>query len=101
MRMGCLTFSAEINANDAFGRLAVVSRGEPVVCGEVSIRQGDLVVGDVDGVIVVPEEVIGEAVRLAEEKLQRRQRPCQIFSTVIPLRRCGRDMGFCERNHAV
>jgi regulator of RNase E activity RraA len=68
VKLGFLTFAAEINANDALGRLGVVSHGAPIVCGEVGIRSGDLVVGDPDGVIVVPKAVISEVLRSAQEK---------------------------------
>jgi len=30
--------------------------GAPVVCGGISVRSGDIVVGDADGVVVVPQE---------------------------------------------
>lgn len=48
--------------------------GAPVVCGGVAVKSGDIVVGDGDGVVVVPleraEEVLValEAVRAAEAK---------------------------------
>ena len=48
--------------------------GIPVVCGGVSVRPGDIVVGDADGVVVVPQEraeqvlTALDAVRAAEAK---------------------------------
>jgi len=48
--------------------------GIPVVCGGVSVRPGDIVVGDADGVVVIPQEraeaVLSalDAVRAAEAK---------------------------------
>ncbi|MBX9702426.1 MAG: hypothetical protein K2X74_23515 [Acetobacteraceae bacterium] len=48
--------------------------GAPVVCGGVAVRSGDIIVGDADGVVVVPQDraeaVLAalERVRAAEEK---------------------------------
>lgn len=52
---------------DSLGRLSIVSGGVATVCG-VEVRDGDLVVADADGVTVVPSEVIGEVLPLAEAK---------------------------------
>jgi regulator of RNase E activity RraA len=41
----------------------------PVVCGGITVNPGDLVVGDADGVTVVPREKIAEALDNAEKKL--------------------------------
>ena len=43
--------------------------GEPIVVGGVSVRPGDLVVGDNDGVVVVPQERI-EAVLAKLERVK-------------------------------
>ncbi|WP_246079410.1 RraA family protein [Paenibacillus piri] len=40
----------------------------PVSCGGVSVQPGDLVVGDDDGVVVVPRGIIEEVFSLAEKK---------------------------------
>ena len=48
--------------------------GAPVVCGGLPVRSGDIVVGDADGVVVVPQELAEtvlralDAVRAAEAK---------------------------------
>ena len=40
----------------------------PIVCGGVSVKPGDLVVGDYDGVVVVPREHIDAVLEQAEVK---------------------------------
>ena len=74
---------------DSAGRQAVQSFGEPVVCGGVEMRTGDLVLGDPMGVIAIPAELAEEATRLAEEKragedvvraeLERGDDPAEVF----------------------
>jgi regulator of RNase E activity RraA len=66
--LGCPTFAAAVSANDSRGRLAVRAWGGPVVCAGVSVRAGDLVLGDADGVVVIPGDAAVEALAAAEEK---------------------------------
>ena len=40
----------------------------PIMCGGVHVQPGDLVIGDCDGVTVVPKEKIEEALAAAEKK---------------------------------
>jgi regulator of RNase E activity RraA len=49
------------NANDSAGRLEAYAVGGTVICCGVAVRLGDLLVGDGDGIVVVPQELIGEA----------------------------------------
>ena len=63
------TFAAAVSARDSYGRLVVTSSGEEVACGGVRVRSGDLVLGDEDGVVVVPVGFGGAALAAAEEKL--------------------------------
>ncbi len=62
-------FAGGIGPLDTKGRARMVERDVTVVCAGVSVRSGDLVFGDVDGVVVIPHEVEQEVVRRALEKV--------------------------------
>jgi regulator of RNase E activity RraA len=53
---------------DIHGRFEVVAHGAPVQIGGFEIARGDLLVGDDDGVVVVPPDVEDDVVALAREK---------------------------------
>ncbi len=61
-------FSRGRYAQDAGVRAAVAAYRCPVRIGDVDITPGDLVFGDLDGVVIVPRDVEAEVVRLALEK---------------------------------
>lgn len=46
----------------------------PVVCAGASIRPGDVMVGDADGVVVVPRESAAEVVRLGKERVAKEEK---------------------------
>jgi len=54
---------------DSKGRVDVVSIGEPIVIGGVAARRGDLILGDEDGVVIIPQDVAEETLKLAHEKV--------------------------------
>lgn len=62
-------FCGGIGPLDTKGRARMVERDVPVQCAGVRVSPGDLVFGDVDGVVVVPREVEAEVVRRALEKV--------------------------------
>jgi regulator of RNase E activity RraA len=41
--------------------------GYPIACGGLSVASGDLIVGDMDGVLVLPREVVASIIPQAEE----------------------------------
>lgn len=53
---------------DSLGRVSIAEQDEPVDCGGVRVRTGDLVVADVDGVTFVPRRLAEQAVSLALDK---------------------------------
>ncbi len=67
--MSFAVFCGGVGPLDTKGRARMVERDVPVVCAGVAVRRGDLVFGDVDGVVVIPQEVEQEVVRLALEKV--------------------------------
>ena len=69
IEMAFPTFVAGINAHDSLGRIDVDAVGLPIECGGVHVEQGDLVLADFDGVVVVPSAVAEEVITLAEEKV--------------------------------
>jgi regulator of RNase E activity RraA len=69
IEMGFPTFVAGIHCADSLGRIDVEAVGVEITCGGVRVADGDLVLGDYDGVVVVPAVVAGEVIALAEEKV--------------------------------
>jgi regulator of RNase E activity RraA len=63
------TFTAGIHCADSLGRIDVDAVGVAVVCGGVEVAPGDLVLGDHDGVVIIPAALGAEVIALAEEKV--------------------------------
>jgi 4-hydroxy-4-methyl-2-oxoglutarate aldolase len=53
---------------DSKGRSIVLEYGRPVRCGGVLVHEGDIVLADVDGVIVIPREIEEKVIELSLEK---------------------------------
>ena len=66
---GLPVFSCGSYAQDQRGRGRVIAYREPIKIGEALIRPGDIVVGDVDGVICVPAAAAEECVTRALGKM--------------------------------
>lgn len=63
------TFATGRYAQDQRGRGTVVDFRIPVKIGQVNVTPGDIVLGDIDGTIVIPQAVEEEAVARALEKV--------------------------------
>jgi regulator of RNase E activity RraA len=64
-------FAAAIGPLDSAGRGRVIHYDEPVECGGVHVETGDLVVGDYDGVVVVPRSIERTVLDRAFEKVTK------------------------------
>ena len=62
-----------------------VAANVPIVCGGVDVRPGDVVVADVDGVIVVPQDALAEVARAADELQKHEDDTRQKIEAGIPL----------------
>jgi regulator of RNase E activity RraA len=67
--MGFPVYHGGIGPLDTRGRARMMEIDTPVVCGGVLVRTGDIVFGDVDGVVVIPREAAGEAIARAQAKV--------------------------------
>jgi regulator of RNase E activity RraA len=63
-------FATGMKPVDSNGRGKLVSFNEPVMCGEVEVKPGDLVVADFDGIVVVPAALIEPTIELARKKVE-------------------------------
>jgi len=70
---GFPVFARAVSPNTTVGRFRTVAKNVAVRCGGVDVRPGDLVVGDADGVVVVPRERVDEVIGRAEE-IEERER---------------------------
>lgn len=68
------------------GRFRTVSLNEPVLVGGVTIRPGDLIVADRDGVVRVPEELITDVLRSATEIEDREREQTRLILSSGSLR---------------
>ncbi|MEC1472451.1 RraA family protein [Bacillus haynesii] len=57
----------------ASGKAGVGELNVPISCGGVSVKPGDIIVGDADGVVVVPMELEEATLKKAKEKLLKDQ----------------------------
>ena len=63
------TFCKGLTPYDSLGRMDVVERDIPIICGGIRVVPGDLVYADVDGIVVVPQEMADEVITKAWEKV--------------------------------
>ena len=54
---------------DSKGRIDVTAIGEPITIDGVRIENGDYLLGDPDGVVIIPAAALDETIRLAQKKV--------------------------------
>lgn len=70
LEVGFAAFGAPSRPIDYKGRMRVASVGSTVVCGGVEVNQGDALIADWDGVVVVPQRLIEQVFTLANDRAQ-------------------------------
>ncbi len=66
-RMGLTVYARSRSPRTAVGHYATVARNIPVECGGITVRPGDIIVADEDGVVVVPQEQAEAVLKKAQE----------------------------------
>lgn len=62
--IGHSVFARRISPATSVGRMVSVSKQTPVRCAEVMVAPGDYIVGDTDGVVVVPQQAAAKVIEL-------------------------------------
>lgn len=70
IELGYPVFSIGSRPSDSYGRNEVIAYDVTVQCGGVTVNPGDLVFGDMDGVVVVPRKVEEEVIEKAFKKVE-------------------------------
>lgn len=68
--LGFPVFCKYFTPVDVVAKWAATAFGEPVQIGEVTIHTGDYVLGDRDGIVIIPGAIIEEVVQQTEEVLR-------------------------------
>jgi regulator of RNase E activity RraA len=74
-------FHGGIGPLDSKGRAEMMAMDVPVECGGVRVEPGDYLLGDVDGVVVIPRAAAPEAIRLALEKVSAEDRTRELLAS--------------------
>lgn len=67
--MGFPLFFRGTNPLDSKGRTDVIRNQCTIKCGGVTVNPGDIIFGDYDGIVVIPQEVAEKCIELAFEKV--------------------------------
>ena len=67
-------FTTGLSPVDSYGRGDVVAYNVPIECGGVTVNPGDIVFGDIDGVVVIPQAVEVEVIAAALAKVSGENR---------------------------
>jgi regulator of RNase E activity RraA len=70
LKMGFPVFTRFFTPSDIVARWIPTAFGEPITIGNVTIRSGDYVLGDRDGIVIVPRDAADDAVTRAEAVVQ-------------------------------
>ena len=62
LKLGFPVFCKYFTPSDVVCRWQVKTLGEPIKIGDLEIKSGDYVLGDIDGVVIIPNELIDEVI---------------------------------------
>jgi regulator of RNase E activity RraA len=83
--LGFPVFGIGCHPADDKGRLEVVEVGGEITIAGVRTKTGDLIIGDEDGVVIIPSEAAPETLRRASEKVARENQERRALAAGMPL----------------
>jgi regulator of RNase E activity RraA len=92
-RLDFPVFGIGAHPADSRGRLDVAAIHEPVKIGSVSAKTGDLILGDQDGVVILPEEIASDAIGEAWDKVHGENTVRDELSAGVPVSQVFRKYG--------
>ena len=81
-RMGLTVYARSKSPRTAVGHYATVAKNVPVECAGVTVRPGDIIVADEDGVVVVPQERAADVLKEAQSIDAARERHVSVHPPV-------------------
>jgi regulator of RNase E activity RraA len=79
--IGLPVFSRSVTPSTSVGRYVSVSKNVPVMCAGVMVKPGDWIIGDVTGVVVAPQEKIGDIVKLLRRYDEKETKMVEIIKS--------------------
>ena len=79
-------FARSVSPGTTLGRFKTLAANVPVVCGDITVNPGDLIVADLDGVAVVPQAHVAEVLKLALMIEQREAEQAKLIRETGSLR---------------
>ena len=80
-------YARDVSPGTTLGRYKTVAAQVPVKVAGVMVHPGDIVVGDVDGVVVVPKERAAEVLKMAQEIDERELEQAKLIIAQRSLRK--------------
>lgn len=78
-------FATGFTAADSYGRFDLTDYDITIKCGGVFVRPGDFILGDFDGVIVIPYEIAEDVIAKAEERARKEDAVREAFRRGEPI----------------
>jgi len=86
-QMGINIFAKYRSPNNSTKASKIVAQNIPIKIGNVIINPGDFIVGDMDGLVVIPKDIIEEVIVEAEEVIVRENKIKQSLESGMDLKK--------------